>query len=103
MKLTTHAFVFCLAAAAPALLSGCGKEVKYSTDDPALSELLSQLENRCGADQVVHWTFTQSGTSRSRPVDILLVIDSSTSLSAERTKIATEFPQALGAVMPGTD
>lgn len=93
----------CVVAAA--LSSGCGKTVDISAPDSTSTSASpgGPQSLDCGADRMVSWRFVQPQPNLNTAVDLLFVVDTSTSLSAERSRIASTVPAFINALAPGTD
>jgi hypothetical protein len=75
----------------------CGKSVRLSQTS------IAEIEKACGPGNLVRWSFVQPEATRNSSVDLLLVVDSSTSLSEERARIASTLPSFLSALPEGAD
>jgi hypothetical protein len=57
----------------------------------------------CGSQNQVSWSFIQPQPTVNRSVDLLLVVDTSSSLDQERARIATTLPAFVSQLPAGTD
>ncbi len=91
-------------------LLGCGKSVNQgeripgtlpdsATPPPDIHPILKA----CTDAERTHWTFTQPDPVESRKVDLLFVVDASSSLAKERAQIAASIPSFIAKLNPGTD
>jgi hypothetical protein len=91
----------------PIALTGCGKSVNIGTRNsdvfsPTLPPSVS-LNKACPADQIRKWIFTQPPTSTQQSVDLLFVLDTSSSLNTRRAQLASSIPAFIGQLDPRTD
>jgi hypothetical protein len=105
--------------ALPLLLTGavvaCGKSVDRaerapSSEDPIPNgsvdpgPLPTATPIACGSDQVERWTFTQPQPQvKGGKVDLLFVVDTSSSLARERARVAGTVPAFVAALDPRVD
>src|SRR5688500_11376995 len=102
MLKTKKSFQFLLASAFLSFLDiGCGKSVDMG------SVVMSSINNNslfsCSAANLRQWTFTQPSPATSTDVDILFVIDTSSSMKEKLSKISTEIPLLLAQLNPAID
>lgn len=90
------------------LATGCGKDVTLGDlglpnsggSNPATPDSVTAS---CGADRMMHWQFVQPQPTTDRSVDLLFVVDTSSSLGQERAKIAEMTASFVNALHPATD
>ncbi len=79
---------------------GCGKNVELGsgegssprTANPPGTPPIRVVPADCASAQEVRWRFVQPDPSISHAVDLLLVVDTSDSLEAERSRLASTLP-----------
>ncbi len=87
------------------LASGCGKDVGIgSVSNSPANPLGPPNSLSCSESDRVHWQFVQPGPSEVlKSVDLLLVVDTSSSLKTERSRIASQIPAFVSALPADAD
>ena len=91
------------------IVTGCGKSVqlgeKAAPDPlPVLPPTVTQpILKSCAEADRKHWSFVQPGPTETRRVDLLFVVDTSSSLEGERDQIAASIPSFVSKLKLGSD
>ena len=94
-----------LALCGLAYVSGCGKEVGTGSLPNAGPDPSTPPRSlTCDLNDRVRWQFVQPGPSEVlKSVDLLLVVDTSSSLKTERSRIASQIPAFVSVLPPEAD
>ena len=90
-------------------LVGCGKSVQLGKNDPNsvtgsdASTTSSSGGPTCGPDQILKWTFVQPDILKPQSLDILIIMDTSSSLNGKRAHLASVLPDFLSKLPPQID
>lgn len=99
-ELTLGVLFACTAAS----LGGCGKEVEIEGSGSGLTSATPGTPLPSASCEIPkHWRFTQPDTVENRAVDLLFVVDTSSSLREERARLAATVPAFLEALDARTD
>ena len=89
------------------LLGACGKSVNIGSVDslthPFATTPPVNSSKVCPSTQTRKWTFTQPDATAQRDVDLLFVVDTSSSLNTRRTQLASNIPAFMAALHPQTN